>query len=138
MAHGRAAGINLEKENEIRREHAKKVPAAGQFPNQFARKKEFKCERSVKVFNSSVEKRVEKRAAEMKSLIQRAACADCTILVQLHLENSPASRSPRFRGKIRSFCRPKERISIPMRGRFQFDGDRVGVLADVVPLSVRM
>jgi len=36
----------------------------------------------VKVFNSSVEKRVEKDALEIKSPLLRAACTHCTIVVQ--------------------------------------------------------
>jgi len=40
-----------------------------QFQNQCAGKYKFECERSVKVFNSSVEKRVEKNKIKMKSLV---------------------------------------------------------------------
>jgi hypothetical protein len=44
--------------------------------------RESKCERCVKVFNSSVEKRVEKNVLKMKSPVLRVACAHCTIVVQ--------------------------------------------------------
>jgi len=43
----------------------------------------------VKVFNSSVEKRVEKTALKMKSLVPREVYAVCTIVVQLPLKFFP-------------------------------------------------
>jgi len=58
-----------------------------QFPNQSESIDQIKCERCVKVFNSSVEKRVEKNALKMKSPMLRGACTDCTIVVQSFREN---------------------------------------------------
>jgi hypothetical protein len=53
-----------------------------QFPNQCEIKNQIKCKWRVKVFNSSVEKGVEKNALEIKSPVLRAPCAHCTIVVQ--------------------------------------------------------
>jgi hypothetical protein len=52
----------------------------------------------VKVFNSSVEKRVEKTSGEVKSLALCGACADCTILVQFFRENKTFGGTPPHRG----------------------------------------
>jgi len=51
----------------------------------------------VKVFNSSVEKRVEKTSGEVKSLALCGACADCTILVQFFRENKTFGGTPPHR-----------------------------------------
>jgi hypothetical protein len=58
-----------------------------QFPNQCELKNEINCEWRMKVFNSSVEKRVEKNALKMKSPLLRAPSAHCTILVQCFRKN---------------------------------------------------
>jgi RNA:NAD 2'-phosphotransferase (TPT1/KptA family) len=58
-----------------------------QFPSHCKSTGKNKCERCVKVFNSSVEKRVEKDVSKMKSLVLRVACAHCTIVVQLGSRN---------------------------------------------------
>jgi hypothetical protein len=66
---------------------------AMQFPNQCEFKNEIKCEWRMKVFNSSVEKRVEKNVLKMKSPIQHAPSAHCTILVQCFRKNAINERA---------------------------------------------
>jgi hypothetical protein len=89
----------------------------------------------MKVFNSSVEKRVEKNALKMKSPLLRVPSAHCTILVQCFRKNGMIWLVV-LRG-WKSFFASKG-ISIPVRQAFQLDFNRVLILADVVPFAVGM
>jgi hypothetical protein len=104
-----------------------------QFPNQWELINEIKCEPRVKVFNSSVEKRVEKNVLKMKSPMLRVACTHCTIFVQ-SLRKIKFSPMEVRCGKILIPFTFQKGISIPVRDLFQFNFDRVLILGYVVPL----
>ena len=109
-----------------------------QFPNQCELKNEINCEWRMKVFNSSVEKRVEKNALKMKSPLLHAPSAHCTILVQCFRKNGMILGRGSARLENRKAFSLRKGISIPVRQAFQLDFNRVLILADVVPFAVGM